>query len=714
MQLTILIYNSMKKIAYFLILAGFFASACSNQNSQKKNMEDNALLVAFTTPYEVPPFDKITLDDFKVAFQAGFDIHNNELERITSNPEAPGFKNTIEALESSGKLLERTETIFFNLLSANTNKELQQFAQEIAPKLSAHSDNILMNADLFKRIQVVYQLKDRLELSIEQAKLLEETYLDFVRGGAELSPANQLKLKDINERLSVLSLQFSENVLDENNKFELLITSEPDLSGLPESVKSAAAQLATEKGKTGWLFTLDQPSRVPFLQFADNRSLREKIFKGYINRGNNDDEFDNKENIRQLVNLRLEKARLLGFDTYADFILARNMAKTPAKVYELMNQLMVPGLENAKKERQALQELADKEGAGIKLEAWDWWYYTEKLRKLKYDLDEDQMRPYFALDNVVNGVFYVAGQLYGLTFTPIDSIPVYHPDVKAFQVKDEKNEIIAILYMDFFPRESKRGGAWMTDYRPQYYENNKKIIPIISVTTNFTRPNGNNPALLSYEEVSTLFHEFGHALHGMLSDCQYRSISGTNVPRDFVELPSQIMENWAAEPEVLKIYARHYQTGEVIPDELVKKLEASSKFNEGFVLVEYMSAAFLDMDWHTIKEPFAGDVNVFETNAMNEIGLIPEIVVRYRSTYFSHIFSGGYAAGYYSYVWAEILDADAFGAFKETSIFDKNTSNSFRENILSRGGTEDPMEMYIKFRGREPQIDALLERKGLK
>jgi len=705
----------MKKSLYLLAFAGLFLASCSNQNQNEKNMKDNALLTTFTTPYGVPPFSQISLDNFKEAFEAGIEAQNEQIDNIVTNPEAPNFANTIEKLEKSGKLIDRTETIFFNLLSANTNKDMQQLAQEIAPKLSAHGDDILMNEKLFKRIQSVYQVKDRIELSQEQLRLLEETYTEFVRGGAELSEADKTKLKEINEKLSVLSLQFSENVLDENNNFELVIENKDDLSGLPESVISAAAELATEKGKTGkWVFTLDQPSRVPFLQFADNRSLREKILKGYINRGDNNNEYDNKEIVKQIVNLRLDKAKLLGFETYADFVLAKTMAKTPEKVYDLMNQLMVPGLEMAKKERKALQDMADAEGAGIKIEAWDWWYYTEKLRKLNYDLDEDQLRPYFQLENVRDGVFYVSNKLYGLNFIPNDSIPVYHPDVEAYEVTDSTNQLVGILYMDFFPRASKRGGAWMTDYRPQYYENGSRVVPIISVTTNFTKPTGDTPALLSFDEANTLFHEFGHALHGLLSDCQYSSLSGTNVPRDFVEMPSQIMENWAARPEVLQVYAKHYKTGEIIPEELVKKLEASAKFNAGFTLVEYMSAAFLDMDWHTIKEPFTGNVNEFETNAMNEIGLIPEIIVRYRSTYFSHIFSGGYAAGYYSYVWAEIIDADAFQAFVETSIFDQATAKRFVDEILSKGGTDDPMVLYVNFRGREPQIDALLERKGLK
>ncbi|HEY9115974.1 MAG TPA: M3 family metallopeptidase, partial [Bacteroidales bacterium] len=427
----------MKKIIYFFVAASLFLSACTNPKPSEKDMKDNVLITTFTTPFGVPPFDQISLEDYKQAFDAGIELQNNEIEAIASNPEAPNFKNTIEKLENSGKLLERTETIFFNLLSANTNKEMQQLAQEIAPKLSAHGDNILMNEQLFKRIQSVYQVKDRLELSQEQQRLLEETYTDFVRGGAELSEADKTKLKEINEKLSVLSLQFSENVLDENNNFELIIENKDDLTGLPESVISAASEAATEKGKPGkWVFTLDQPSRVPFLQFADNRDLREKILKGYINRGDNNNEYDNKEIVMQIVNLRIEKAKLLGFESYADFVLAKTMAKTPEKVYDLMNQLMVPGLEMAKKERKALQDLADAEGAGITIEAWDWWYYTEKLRKMNYDLDEEQMRPYFQLENVRDGVFYVSNQLFGLNFIPNDSIPVYHPDVEAYEVTD--------------------------------------------------------------------------------------------------------------------------------------------------------------------------------------------------------------------------------------------------------------------------------------
>ncbi|MFQ6108535.1 MAG: M3 family metallopeptidase, partial [Candidatus Aminicenantales bacterium] len=514
--------------------------------------------------------------------------------------------------------------------------------------------------------------------------------------------------------LSVLTLKFGENILKEDNRFELVIDKEEDLAGLPQSVVTAAAEAAKERGHEGkWVFTLHKPSMIPFLQYSEKRDLREKIFKAYINRCNHNDELDNKALLSRIVTLRIEKAHLLGYKTHADFILEMNMAKKPENVYGLLDQIWKPALEMAKKESRELQGMIQKEGKDFKLKPWDWWYYAEKVKKAKYDLDEEMLRPYFKLENVRNGAFYVANKLYGLQFIERKDVPKYHEDVKVFEVRDTDNTQVGILYTDYFPRASKRGGAWMNSFRKQYRMDGGEIHPIITNNGNFSKPTGKKPALLSSEEVLTLFHEFGHALHGLLSNCTYYRLSGTAVPRDFVELPSQIMENWAFEPEVLKMYAKHYETGEVIPQELIDKIKKASLFNQGFATVEYLAASYLDMDWHTLSEAGEIDVEKFETESMNRIGLIPEIVVRYRSPYFRHIFSGGYSAGYYSYIWAEVLDADAFEAFKENGLFEPKTALSFRKNILERGGTEDPMSLYIRFRGAEPKVEPLLKRKGL-
>jgi len=705
----------MKKTFYLLMLAAVFLSACRQPAKNKTTMRKNPLLGTFSTPFGVPPFSKIKASDYKEAFIKGIEQQNKEIEKIADNPKMPTFANTVEALEKSGKLLDRTNTIFENILSANTNDTLQKIAKDEAPVLSAHSDNILMNQKLFDRIDKVYQQKGKLKLTTEQNTLLEKTYRRFVRGGAKLSTANKEKLKDINGRLSVFSLQFGDNVLADNNAFQLYLTDKKDLAGLPQPIIDAAAETAKAQGKNGgWMFTLNKPSLIPFLQYSTRRNLREKMFKGYIMRGDNNNKNDNKAIIKQMVNLRLEKARLLGYPTYADYVLELNMAKNPQNVFKLLGQITPSAMNMAKKEAVNLQKLADAEGNHFKIKPWDWWYYTEKLRKQKYNLDDAELRPYFALENVRKGLFNVLNKLYGITFKLNKDIPVYQKDVRAYEVHEANGKLIGILYMDFYPRPTKQGGAWMTAYRKQHYENGKNIIPIISVNYNFTKPTGNIPALLSMDEVETMFHEMGHAMHGLFSQCQYESLSGTSVPHDFVEMPSQIMENWATEPTVLKSYAKNYKTGKPIPDALIKKMEAGSRFNLGFTLTEYLAASWLDMDWHTITKPFTGKVNTFEKKAMNRIHLIPEIVPRYRSTYFNHIFSGGYASGYYSYVWAEVIDADAFQAFKENGLFDKATATRFRKDILSKGGTEDPMKLFKDFRGREPKPDAYMKKKGLK
>jgi peptidyl-dipeptidase Dcp len=599
-------------------------------------------------------------------------------------------------------------------LSSLTNDNLQNIAKEVAPELSKHRDDILLNAHLFSRIKIVYDNMDALELNPEQAKLLDEAYKRFVRGGANLDENDQEILRKINKELSLLSLSFGDNLLAETNSFTLVIDKKEDLTGLPGQVIASAAEAAAQKDMEGkWVFTLQKPSMIPFLQYSEKSNLREKIFKAYINRCNNGNKYDNKEKVAEIAKLRLERAVLLGYKNHADYILEENMAKEPQKVYDFLFKIWDPALVVAKKEADELQKMMDAEGKNGQLHPSDWWYYAEKLRQQKYELDEEMLRPYFVLDNVREGAFYVATRLYGLKIEERSDIPKYHKDVQVYEVKEADGSHVGILYMDFFPRDSKRGGAWMSSYRKQYRKDGENITPVITTNFNFTRPTGDKPALLNFEEVSTLFHEFGHALHGLLSNCQYRSLSGTSVPRDFVELPAQIMENWASEPEVMKVYAKHYETGEPIPENLVDKLEKSKHFNQGFVSVEYLSASFLDMDWHTIRKKTEIDVLDFEDRFLNNIKMIPEIIVRYRSTYFAHIFSGGYSSGYYSYIWAEVLDADAFAAFKETSLFDSETAVKFRENILERGGTCDPMELYKKFRGAEPEIEPMLERKGL-
>jgi len=689
------------------IILGVLAVSCAEQ-------ESNPFFSDFNTPFGVPPFDLIKADHYLPGFAEGIEEQNEEVAAIASNPETPSFENTIEALETSGALLRKVRRVFFNMTSANTNDALQGIAKEVAPMLSKHGDDILLNPVLFSRVEAVYQQKDRLDLGPEQRTLLLETYKDFVRGGARLDEQGKAELRRINEELSVLKVQFSENVLQENNAFELVIEDEEDLAGLPGAVITAAAETAEERGHKGiWVFTLHKPSMIPFLQFSDRRELREEIFTAYVNRGSNGNAFDNNVAAARSAVLRAERAKLLGHETFADYVLEKNMARTPQAVYALLDQLWKPSLEMAKKEAEVLQAMALNGGSASALKPWDWWYYAEKERKKKYDLDEEALRPYFKIENVRDGAFAVANQLYGITFEERTDLPKYHEDVVTFEVKEADGSHIGVLYLDYFPRAGKRGGAWMDAYRKQSGSGGERVAPVICNVCNLSKPTGDRPSLLNLEEVRTLFHEFGHALHGLLSDCEYESLAGTDVPRDFVELPSQIMENWATHPEVLKAYARHYETGEVIPQELIDKIEASGKFNQGFAMVEYLAASYLDMDWHTLTGNGEPNAEAFAKESMQRIGLIPEIVERYRSPYFSHIFSGGYASGYYSYIWAEVLDADAFQAFKETSLFDRETASSFRENILARGGSEDPAILYERFRGAEPQIDALLERKGL-
>jgi len=674
----------------------------------------NPFFSAYNTPFNVPPFDKIKIEHFIPAIKEGINEQKAEVEAIVHNPQVPTFENTIVALDRSGRLLGEVSRVFNNLQSVNTSDDLQNLAKEASPLFSGHHDDILLNEGLFKRVKAVYDQKDQTMLTPEQEMLLEKTYKSFVRNGANLDGNQKEQLRKLNNELSMLALSFDENVLAETNAFQMVIDDQKQLSGLPEGVKQAAAEAAKEAGLEGkWLFTVNKPSLIPFLQYADNRPLREKIFRAYINRGDNNNKNDNKEIASKEASLRFERANLLGYKTHADYVLEENMAKKPENVYKFLDQVMEPALKMANKEVTELQAMINAEGGKFQLEPWDWWYYAEKLKKQKYDLDEEALRPYFKMENVLNGMFGVANKLYGLQFKKLNGMPVYQEDVKVYEVMEADGSHVGVLYMDFYPRSNKGGGAWMTNFREQSKQNGVNIPPVILVATNFSQPTADKPALLSFEEVETIYHEFGHALHGLLSECTYESISGTSVPRDFVELPSQIMENWAGEPEVLKTYAFHYKTGEVIPQTLIDKITNSSHFNQGFITVEYLAAAYLDMDWHTLKTSELQNAISFENASMKRIGMIPEIVVRYRTPYFSHIFAGEYSSGYYAYIWAEILDADAFEAFKQNGIFDPVTAKSFRKNILEKGGTEDPIKMYVNFRGQEPKIDALLERRGL-
>ena len=679
--------------------------------TQKTTEMENPLLGKFDTPHGVPPFELIKVEHFVPAYQEAVKQHNEEIAAIVNNPEVPTFENTIEALELSGKLLSQVKYTFNNLNASLTNEEMQNVAKEVAPLLSKHSDDISLNIDLFKKVKAVYNQKDELELTPEQQRLLEVKYKDFERGGANLDAEKQEKLRKINAELSLLTLQFGDNILAETNNYKMVIETEADLAGLPESVIQSAAKTAKAEELEGkWIFTTHKPSMLPFLTYAKNRELRQKLHTAYIMRGDNDNEYDNKKILSRLVALRVERANLFGFDSHAAYVLDVNMAKNPETVFEFLNKVWDAALPLAKAEAGELQKMINKEGGEFELAHWDWWYYAEKLRKEKYDLDEEMLRPYFEKNNVRNGAFDVATKLWGLKFIERTDVPKYHTDVEVFEVQNPDGSFLGILYMDWFPRASKGGGAWMSSFRKQ----SEGIDPIITTNFNYTAPIGDKPALLSFDEVTTTFHEFGHALHGLLSKCKYHSLSGTSVARDFVELPSQVLENWAAEPEVMKMYAKHYETGEVIPQELIDKISNSGLFNKGFTVLEYTSAALLDMYWHTMTKAVEKDATEFENEIIAKMGMIDEIVVRYRSPYFSHIFAGGYSSGYYSYQWAQVLDADAFSVFKEKGLFDQKTAASLRDNIFSRGNTEPAMDLYKKYRGSEPKLDAFLERNGLK
>ena len=701
------------KIIFLLLTGGLMLSTCST----KSDPGSNPFYSDYDTPYETPPFSKIKLEHYIPAYLDGMEQEKKEIEEIANNTEAPTFENTIVALEKTGELLDKVNYVFTNLNASMTNDEMQSIAKDLSPLLSKHNDDIRLNHKLFERIKTIYDKKDALQLNTEQEMLLDKYYEDFVRGGANLDETQKNQLREINKELSLLTLQFGENILKENNRFELIIEDKEDLAGLPEAVIAAAAETGKERGHEGkFVFTLHKPSLIPFLQYSEKRDLREIMFKGYISRGNNNDDLDSKAILSKIAALRVHRAHLLGYKTHAAYILEKNMAKNADNVYDLLEKLWKPALAVSKKERDDMQALIDAEGKNFKLKAWDWWYYSEKVKREKYDLDEDMLRPYFQVENVRKGAFEVATKLFGITFTENKDIPKYNDDVKAYVVKEADGTFIGILYTDYFPRASKQGGAWMNEFRPQSNMNGDQIRPIIVNVGNFTKPTADQPALISFDEALTLFHEFGHALHSLLSKCTYPKLSGTNVPRDFVELHSQIMENWASEPEVLRSYAKHYQTGNPIPEELIAKIKKSEKFNQGFATVEYLAASYLDMDWHTLTEEKEMNPLEFEEASMNKINLIKEIEPRYHSAYFLHIFSDGdsYSAGYYSYIWAEVLDADAFQSFKETGIFNKQTALAYRTNILEKGGTEDPMILYKRFRGSELSIEPLLERRGLR
>jgi peptidyl-dipeptidase Dcp len=679
-------------------------------------ISENPFFTEYDTPYGVPPFDKIKTEHYLPAILKGIEAQKDEIEAITSSSESATFVNTIEALEYSGSALQKVLDVYNLALSANKDEALQKVAKKVAPILSLHDDDIKLNNVLFQRIREVYNSPEELSLKTEEKMLLEETYKSFVRNGANLGQSDKEQLKKINERLSILTLQFSDNLLAEDNNWKLIIEKEEDLAGLPEMVISSAAKAAEEAGLPGkWVITMHKPSWIPFLQYSSKRALREKVYKAWMNRGNNDNAYDNKQILSEIITLRSQKARLLGYDTWADYSLDKNMAKTTDAVYDLLHKLWERTLPIAEQERDAMQALIDREGGDFELASWDWFYYAEKVRKEKYDLDDEILRPYFELNSVREGLFYVLEQLYGIKMVERTDLPKPHPDAFAFEVQEKDGTHIGILYMDFYPRASKSGGAWMDAYRKQQVRDGEFITPVITNVFNFSEPAGDQPALLTFDEASTMFHEMGHALHGLLSNCTYRSISGTAVPIDFVELPSQIMENWAAEPEVLKMYARHYKTGKPIPDTLIKKMMESSKFNQGFSMTERIAASLLDLSWHSTLFTGTIDPVQFEKDEMDKIGLMDEIIPRYKSPYFAHIFTGDmYSAGYYSYLWAEVLDADAFNAFKESGdIFNTEVAEKFRRNILSHGGTEESMELYRKFRGSDPDINAFLSRVGL-
>ncbi|MDA9736185.1 M3 family metallopeptidase [Gammaproteobacteria bacterium] len=672
----------------------------------------NPFFEEYETPFKIPPFEKIKFEHYEPAFMQGIDEHQKEIVKIAQNEKEPTFENTLEALESSGKTLDKVANVFYNLLGSNTNDEFDALAVKMSPLLSAHNDKILLNKELFERIKILKSNEPSLKLSDEQKRLLDETYKRFQRAGANLDQEAMIRLTEINSSLSSLSVQFDQNVLKETNGYSLIIDDPDDLQGLPNEEIRQASLLASSEGHDGkWVFKPTRVSMYPFLTYSEKRELRENLYKSYILRGDNDNDFDNKEIIKKMVALRKEKANLMGFETHADYVLDNTMAKTTLNVNKLLDTVWNPGIEKAKGEVEAMQEIILEEGGNFKLEAWDWWHYSEKLRQEKFDFKEEEVKPYFSEDKVLKGAFEVAEKLFEITFTERDDLPKYREDIRTFVVEDFNNQVIGIFYTDFTQRPNKGGGAWMNTFRSQSkFEG--KTIPIVINVCNFPPKNVDGVSLLSFEQVETLFHEFGHGLHGLLSDVNYPSLSGTAVTRDYVEFPSQMMENWAREPEVIKTFAKHYITGETIPDELLAKISEARTFNEGFETSEYVAAAHLDMAFHMEKDSIE-DIDAFEDETLKNLGLIPEIESRYRSTYFGHIFAGGYSSGYYSYLWTEVLEADAFEAFKQNGLYHKETADKLKKYVYSSGNTKDLMEQYVKFRGKEPDIQPLLEKRGL-
>jgi peptidyl-dipeptidase Dcp len=692
-------------------------SACADSTStpapSSVSGHENPLLAEWHTEFEVPPFDLIESEDYLPAFREAMEMEKADIQAILDNPEEPTFENTIEALEKSGAMLTRVGRVFGAVRGANTDSILDETARTLAPERAAHGSDIILNPDLFARVKAVFDMKDELDLTSEQMTLLEETHKGFVRAGADLTGEAKARMREITSELAELGNQFGDNVLAETNAYELYVSDTVDLGNLPDNLVALAAEEAQNRGHdSGWSFTLQRPSINPFLESSTNRELRRDIFMGYAMRGDNDNEHDNKEILSRIAALRAEAAQLRGYPTHAHYVISDNMAETPERVMDFLTQVWEPALEVAKQERADMQEVMNAEGVEGKLEGWDWRHYTEKVRKARFDLDPQALLPYFEVGAVRDGVFMVANRLYGLTFHERPDLPRWHPDQQVFEVREADGSHLGVLYMDFFARPSKRGGAWMNSLQKQG-RLGEETYPIVTTNFNFAAPAGGGPALITFDNALTLAHECGHALHGLLSDVTYQSLGGTSVPRDFVEFGSQIMENWMGEPEVLRMYAKHYETGEVLPEDYIEKLQASATFGQGFVTVEYVAASFLDMAWHLLDEPVEHDARAFENAEMARIGLIDEIIPRYRTTYFNHII-GGYAAGYYVYLWAEVLDKDAFQAFVETGdLFDPETGQRLRREILSRGGTVPGMEMYMNFRGREPGIEALLRARGL-
>ena len=709
-----------------VLIAIVFFSACRTSPDQNDNQTlGNAFEQEWDIPFGIPPFNKIKDDHYLPAFEKGMENHLVEIDSIVNNPEAPTFANTLEELERSGKLLKKVEGVFFNLTGSNTNPKLQELQRELSPLLSAHRDKITLNEGLFKRVETIWQARKGLGLNKEQLKLLKDTRKSFVRSGALLDEKQKARITEINSKISELTTAFGQNLLAETNGFELILD-KADLDGLSEGVIAAASETAAQKieeaetdedkakYKDKYVFTPHRTSMYPFLTESSRRDLREQLYKSYVLRGDNDNETDNKEITSEIAKLRAERAELLGYETHAHFMLEERMLKTPDEVYDLLIKLWKPALARAKVEVADMQAVVDKEGHDFKIAAWDWWQYSEKVRKAKYDLDEAALKPYLSLDNVLNGVFETTNKLWGLSYTELFDINTYHPDARVWEVKDKDGSHLGIFIGDYFVRSNKRGGAWMSSFKGQSNLDGKER-PVVVNVCNFPAPVGDDPSLLSFENVTTLFHEFGHAMHGILTDVTYGRMSGTSGPRDFTEFPAQILEHWASEPEILKSFATHYKTDEVIPDALIEKLLNASKFNQGFANTEYLAASLLDMDWHTIKaDEKIKDANAFEKASLAKIGLIDEIAPRYRSTYFAHIFAGGYAAGYYSYVHSAVLDSDGFEAFKEAGdVFDKELAAKLRTHVYEKGSTEEAMDLYVQFRGRQPKIDALLKVRGL-